>query len=251
MVRLLDKAIRGTMRRVRDRGVRHAFRWVGHHVYERYRERRLGVETARYDEWKGSVDKDECHDYEPLAYACIERGLDLLTMRPGEDVLLDYGCGKGRAVVVAAARPLRKVIGLDVVEPLVRAARENVERARPQLQCRDVAIVAADATQYTLPPEVTVIYMYNPFWGETLRQVQQRIEQSLRAAPRRLRIVYMLNADQNDAFQNCDWLHRTHDDPDFWENVRCVIYESRPTDVADDRGERRPQASFTKPGGKP
>lgn len=226
VVRMFDKAILGTMRRVHKRGVRHAARWIGHHLYERYRERSLGVETARFDEWKGTAPGDDCHDYEPLSYRCIERGLDLLPVRPHEDVLLDYGCGKGRAVVVAAQHPLRKVIGLDVVEELVQAARRNVLRAGPRLKCSDVEVVAADATAYCVPADVTLIYLYNPFWGETLLAVQERIRESLAAHPRRLRILYMLNAGQRDAFEQCDWLRKTHDLPDFWENVHCVIYES-------------------------
>lgn len=226
MLQTLDKAVSGIAERVRERGARHALRWVRHHIHERWQERRLGIDTAAFDDWKGSAPRDDCHDYEPLAYACIERAVDLLDIRPGAETFLDYGCGKGRAVVVAATRPFRRVIGVDLVEPLCEVARGNVRRAARHFRCRDVEVVAADATQYRLPDDVSVVYLYNPFWDDTLRAVQQRILDSLQASPRRLRILYLLNEGQYDAFVECDWLRRTHDDPDFWERVRCRIYES-------------------------
>jgi SAM-dependent methyltransferase len=233
MLQTIRKAARGFLQRVRRRGFVHACRWTRHHLYERWRERRLGIDTAGFADWKGSVSRDDCHDYAPLSYACIERALALVEIDAGSDVFLDYGCGKGRAVVVAATLPFRRVIGVDLVDALCEIARRNVKAASRHLRCQDVEIITADATTYVVPEEVSVIYLYNPFWGETLRAVQQRIRESNERSPRRLRIVYLLNPDQIDAFTDCRWLRRTHDISDFWEGVRCAVYEFSDTSVAE------------------
>jgi len=41
-------------------------------------------------------------------------------------VFIDLGCGKGRAVLVAAEFPFKKIIGVEFAAELVRHARENV-----------------------------------------------------------------------------------------------------------------------------
>jgi hypothetical protein len=53
-----------------------------------------------------------------------------------------------------------------------------------------VEIVVADATQYELPDDVTVIFMHSPFKGATFRRVLDRIGASLDRRPRRLRLIY-------------------------------------------------------------
>ncbi len=226
MLNMIVKAVCGAGRRFVCRGPCHAMRWVCHHVYERYREWILGVDTASFDRWIGSIGHDACHDYEPMSYACIERTLGKLSIRPGRDVFLDYGCGKGRAVIVAATLPFARVIGVELMDDLCDIARANVRKAARSLVCKDVEIVAADATQYEVPDDATVIYFYNPFWDEVLAAVQERIRASLVRNPRKLSIVYLLNPGQHDAFAQLDWLDRVSDEPELWENVRCVIYET-------------------------
>jgi SAM-dependent methyltransferase len=155
MLQTIRKAARGFLQRVRRRGFVHACRWTRHHLYERWRERRLGIDTAGFADWKGSVSRDDCHDYAPLSYACIERALALVEIDAGSDVFLDYGCGKGRAVVVAATLPFRRVIGVDLVDALCEIARRNVKAASRHLRCQDVEIITADATTYVVPEEVS------------------------------------------------------------------------------------------------
>lgn len=221
------------MRRTLQRGPLHAYRWVQQHLHERSEERRLGIETAEFDSWRGSVEHSSCHAYEPLAYSCIEQAITRVFPDPQNDVFLDYGSGKGRAVVVASLRPFQRVVGVELVSELCDIARRNVERARPHQQCRSVNIECADATRFHVPDDVTCIYLYNPFWDDVLLAVQDRIRESLERRPRRLRVAYLLNEDQTDAFAQCDWLHSTISRFELWERVHLAAYESNAT------GERR------------
>jgi SAM-dependent methyltransferase len=128
--------------------------------------------------------------YQPSGYSWLWRGLRGMKIGPG-DVFLDYGCGKGRVVVQAAARyRFRKVIGVEISEQLMRIARENVERARPRLRAREVELVVADAETWPLPDEVTHVYIYRSFKGELFETVMGRVTESLRRNPRRLTLIY-------------------------------------------------------------
>jgi len=108
------------------------------------------------------------------------------------DVLLEYGCGKGRIVLDAARRyPFSRIVGVDLVPDLTAVARGLVERERRHLRCRDVTIETADASEFAVPDDVTVVYLYNPFGGATFERVCQNLLASLDRAPRLMRIVYL------------------------------------------------------------
>ena len=227
MIHSVTKAIRGAGQRTFSRGPWHASKWVWHHVYERFQERILRVDTARFDDWKGVIGDDSCHDYEPLAYRCIKKALALIESTP-KDVFLDYGSGKGRAVLVAARQPFRRVIGVELLEKLCEIARANIERTRGKLICQRVEVIAADATEFAVPNDVTVIYLYNPFWGDVMTDVQQQILESLRRAPRMLTIINLIPSQQVDAFSKLNWLSCQMERTELWENVDCVIYQHLP-----------------------
>ncbi len=50
-------------------------------------------------------------------------------------VVLDFGCGTGETAIEAAQRGARKVIGLDISEKRLRAARESAQRAGVAERC--------------------------------------------------------------------------------------------------------------------
>lgn len=90
--------------------------------------------------------------------------------------------------MLAARRPFRAVIGVEISPALVEIARENLATASdPRRVVRDVKIVRADAAEYALPRGDLVIYMYNPFRGAVLDAVLAR----LRAAGERAEIVVL------------------------------------------------------------
>ena len=120
------------------------------------------------------------------------------------------------------------MIGVELLEKLCEIARENIERARRKLICQQVEVIAADATKFAVPNDVTVIYLYNPFWGEVMTDVQQQILESLRRAPRMLTIINLIPSQQVDAFSKLNWLCCQIERTELWENVDCVVYQHLP-----------------------
>ena len=133
---------------------------------------------------------------------------------------------RGRIVAVAATHSFRRVLGVELLPELTAIAEENLRRAARKLRCRDVGLVTANATQFRVPPDVTVIFLFNPFMGPVLAEVQQRIRESLDEHPRRLQLVYMNPADEVNLFEDCDWLvesQRLH--TGRWASMRFVLYQ--------------------------
>ena len=215
------------IRRVFTKGPIDTVRWAWYHSYERYRERSLGIETEECDAWQDSLDDENYHVYQPLCYSCIDTAFRRLEIRPGKDVFLDYGSGKGRIATVAATHPFKKVLGLELLPDLNAIAQANIDRARKRLKCPDVKFVEADATRYELPGEVTVLFLFNPFLFDVLKVVQQRIRESLETHPRRLQLVYMNPLEHPDLFEECDWLVKREDIPvGRWDGMRFRVYEN-------------------------
>jgi predicted RNA methylase len=114
--------------------------------------------------------------YEPTPVDQADALLDASPLRPESTTFVDLGAGMGRVVLLAARRPFRAVIGVEISPALVEIARENVATARdPRRVVRDVKIVRADAAEYALPRGDLAVYMYNPFRGPVLDAVLTRL----------------------------------------------------------------------------
>lgn len=107
--------------------------------------------------------------YEPTPVADVERLLDASPLDPARATFVDVGAGMGRVVLLAARRPFRAVLGIEVSPALVEIARENLHTARDPLRsARDVRVLHADAAGYRFPRGDLVVYLYNPFGAPVL-----------------------------------------------------------------------------------
>jgi len=89
---------------------------------------------------------------------------------------VDVGAGKGRALLLAAGAPFRKVIGVELNEDLARTARRNVARwsslVRPRAKIR---VMHADAMEFRWPRGPLLVYLYNPFACELVEQLAAKL----------------------------------------------------------------------------
>ena len=154
-------------------------------------ERRAGIESeGRISTAELGYANEEYTRYAPAGWFQLRR-----ILKPGDvgpdDVFIDYGSGMGRVVYQAAAwYSFRRVIGVELTASLTEVAQRNIDRNRHRLRCRDVELVTADALEYPVPDDVTVVYFNNPFVGDVFRTVMERIVASQARRPRRLLVVY-------------------------------------------------------------
>lgn len=155
-------------------------------------DRRRGVSTAGAVNARQLRIKDRSnHWYVATDYETFNLAISHVSIRPGEDVFVDFGSGKGRMILLAANHPFRRIIGIEFSPLLHEIALENVRTALPASRCQDVELILADATQWTVPHDATVLFFFNPFDGEVLSKVWDNIRQSLTEAPRKLTIIYV------------------------------------------------------------
>jgi SAM-dependent methyltransferase len=108
-----------------------------------------------------------------------------------DTTFIDFGCGKGVALIAAAKHSFRKIIGVEYSSDLVDIARRNVIRYRGRLRSRkNILIVHGDATQFSFPPTPLVCYFYNPFLPVVMETVLENLVASWREYPREIRLVF-------------------------------------------------------------
>jgi SAM-dependent methyltransferase len=153
-------------------------------------ETRHLVEVAQQDD-VSSPNRAHGIRYEPSRARPLRRLLRELPL-PRASVFVDIGCGKGRALMVAAQAGFRRLVGVDYSPDLCRAARRNLEGlARGSDGGFSFEVIECDAADFAFAGDHDVIYLFNPFDESVLRRVLDRLEASLRAHPRTVWIIYL------------------------------------------------------------
>jgi len=104
---------------------------------------------------------------------------------------IDLGCGKGRALFVAAEFPFRRLIGVEMAGELCEIARANVV-TNPEWESR-ISIIKQHAKDFVYPDGPLLLYLYNPFFAPVLRRVLKNLERQLRQSPRPVFVLYADN----------------------------------------------------------
>ena len=128
--------------------------------------------------------------YGPTAWHVLPRALRYVGAAE-KDVLVDFGCGKGRVLHQAAKWPLRRVIGVEVSPELADFARGLLVAHRGEYRCKDIEVVVSDAALYEVPDDLTIAYLYDPFRGEILDTALRNIVASIDRRPRRVWLIHV------------------------------------------------------------
>ena len=168
----------------------------------------LQIQTCGRDE----LGADEYHHpYEPTPYSVLER-LANSGLIGKDDVVLDYGCGKGRVGFFLTYRRSAKTIGIEYDERIYQGALENqkttISRIKP-----DFVLTKAEA--YEVPRSVNRCYFFNPFSVEILHKVMARIIESWYERPRKVFLFFYYPADEYLSYL------MTVDELEFYDEIEC------------------------------
>ena len=133
--------------------------------------------------------------YQPTQPDLFREMLESLSQQSHSDfhdfVFIDLGSGKGRTLLMASDYPFRRIVGVELLPALHSAAQDNLSQYRGESQkCFALESICADATEFPFPLEPIVLYLFNPFPKSGLRRMMANLEQSLRAHPRAVYVLY-------------------------------------------------------------
>jgi len=160
-------------------------------LYDRLYDFKLGIRTDGVHESEAASrfgDDVECC---PTPYRVLGKIFRQLSICK-DDVFVDFGCGKGRAVCFATLFPFRKIYGVEISEKWHAAAEFNVNKLRRE----GVKVLNINALDFS-GDDVTVYYFFNPFGEKTFSGVVKNILSSLEKNKRAVKLIYFnpLHAD--------------------------------------------------------
>ena len=138
--------------------------------------------------------------YQPTEPAAFHAMLNALQQSPNPDqttlnfrdfTFVDLGSGKGRTLLMASDYPFRRIVGVELLPSLHQIAQQNLLQYQSESQkCFGLETICADATAFLFPDDPLVIYLFNPFPESGMRHVRLNLEQTLRARPRPVYVLY-------------------------------------------------------------
>lgn len=146
--------------------------------------------------------------YQPIEADFFRGLLNELNTDFREFTFIDIGSGKGRALLLAAEYPFRRVLGVELLPELNRIAQENIGKFHsPTRRCFLVDSICGDATQFEFPQEPLVVYLFHPLLETGFRKVIANLQRSLQHTPRPVRVIYA-NPIFDEVVQNCPELEK-------------------------------------------
>ena len=147
----------------------------------------------------------------PTPYSVLERLANSGEIRKN-NVLLDYGCAKGRVDFFLSYQTRCKSIGIEYDERIYKAAAINQEMA---ISGRRAQFELANAEQYHVPTEVDRCFFFNPFSVEILRKAMARVIDSYYENPREMLLFFYYPSDEYVAYL------MTVDEIAFYDEIDC------------------------------
>lgn len=149
------------------------------------------------------------YPYEPTPYSVLDR-LAKSGFFNKDDVVLDYGCGKGRVSFFLSYQTKAKTVVIEYDERIYADAMENLKTARANAE-----FAVTRAEEFDVPSEVNRCYFFNPFSVEILRAVMARIIDSYYTEPREIFLFFYYPSDEYMCYL------ATVDELEFYDEIDC------------------------------
>ncbi|MEO6134063.1 MAG: class I SAM-dependent methyltransferase [Ginsengibacter sp.] len=150
----------------------------------------IDVDSLKNISVKGD-NKKNASIYQGANYFLLEKSFTYLQNEAIGASFVDFGCGKGRALAVAAHYGFKQIKGIEFAPALCAKANENINRIQPLYPEVNFSISCNDALVYEVSNEDKVFYFFNPFDEVIMLSVVKNITQSLRQFPREVFVIYI------------------------------------------------------------
>ena len=109
-----------------------------------------------------------------------------------------WAAGKGRALLMAADYPFQRIVGVEFMPELRRAAQKNIAGYSSDRQrCRQIEAICMDARDFQFPSRAAGGVSVQPFLRTDVRTVLENLRRSVEQAPRPVYIAYRFTEFEN------------------------------------------------------
>ena len=157
-------------------------------------EKKYRINTTGEDELgsleKKGIDIEHSTIYMPASYDLLEK-VFLEAKVSSFNHFIDIGCGKGRAMCVAAHFGVKNMSGIDLSTELCNDAEKNMAITKEQFPALNYKIINNDAFYFEIPEDADCIFLFNPFDSFIMRSVVDNIMESMEIQTRKMTIIYL------------------------------------------------------------
>lgn len=153
---------------------------------------KLHIRTSGRDDSRADNDH---HPYEPTPYKVLER-LTESKYISADNIVIDYGCGKGRVGFYLHHMIGCKTIGLEYDEKICQQALYNLDCYGKK---EGISFLWENAAEYQIE-DADCFYFFNPFSVEILHSVMARILDSYYEKPREMKLFFYYPDDEYVAY---------------------------------------------------
>ena len=140
-----------------------------------------------------NLPEERCHYYANSGGPHLDRVLRALRIT-AQDSVVDFGSGKGGALITFSRYPFARIAGVEIAPELVAIAECNLAK----LHIANVTMYVSDAADFTDLDAYNFFYFFSPFPAAVMNAVIRNICDSLARNPRKASIIYF-NPECNDA----------------------------------------------------
>jgi SAM-dependent methyltransferase len=139
---------------------------------------------------KKGIDIEHATIYMPASYDLLEEIFTKANIS-AYNHFIDIGCGKGRALCVAAHYGVKKLTGVELSKEFCDASKLNLIKTKQFFPLLEFKIYNNDAFYFEIPDDTDCIFMFNPFDDVIMSGVIENIEQSSERNPRDITVIYI------------------------------------------------------------
>lgn len=157
---------------------------------KKYRVDTIDIDLLKTLHVKGNH-KINASIYQGANYFLLEKAFTYLQEESNTGNFVDYGCGKGRALAVAAHYGFKVIKGIDFATALCAKANENINGIKEYYPETSFSIFCEDAVAYHIEKTDKIFFFFNPFDETVMLAVIKNLLASLRGFPREVFVIYI------------------------------------------------------------
>ena len=176
-------------------GINWSFPLAFFSIYQEIKgEKKYKIDTIELDRLKSVTIKGNnlvhASIYQGCNYYILQKAFNYLQGIHENNNLVDFGCGKGRALVVAAHFGFQNIIGIDFAKGLCELAKENILKNEDLYPAAKFNIICDDVVNYKIEKDQTAFFFFNPFDEVVMLKVVKNILSSLKEHQRKIYVIY-------------------------------------------------------------
>jgi len=162
----------------------------------------LNIQTQWEEEDEGNKGTDD-HNYEVTSYFFLERLFKAFPFSE-DDHIVDFGCGKGRVLFMAAHNSCRYISGIENHKGRYEILKTNIDKHQQKHgKEAEFNVHNIDARSAPIDSKANKFFFFEPFSLDIFKLLMQNIIQSIKDSPRDASIfLYLPHAETLDFFDS-------------------------------------------------